>query len=150
MKQQMIHIEVPQLLDQVERMKRQGCRMVQICCTRVPEGYELTYSFDKDYTLYNLRLTAAENEPVMSITSIYWPAFVYENEMHDLFGVQIRHIAHDVDYGGTFYRLAEKTPWHELSPRCTIVQKAPPADKPAAAKQAGTAAEKSKGGESNG
>lgn len=36
------------------------------------------------------------------------------NEIHDLFGLKIDFIEHDVDYGGHFYHLAEKTPWHDL------------------------------------
>ena len=53
--------------------------------------------------------------PVMSITSLYWYGFVWENEIHDLFGLDVRFIAPDVDYGGHFYHLAQKTPWHDLS-----------------------------------
>jgi ech hydrogenase subunit D len=40
---------------------------------------------------------------------IYPGAFLYENEIHDLFGVTIRHIA--VDYLGTLYRTALMTPF---------------------------------------
>lgn len=130
--QQIIMIKAADLMDRTEYMYEQGCRLVQICCTRVPEGFELTYSFDKEYQLYNFRLTVGEGEEVMSITSIYWPAFIYENEMRDLFGVQIRHIADDVNYGGKFYRLAEKTPWSKLPP-----QKSAPAAKPEANTQEG-------------
>ena len=50
----------------------------------------------------------------MSITGQYWYAFVWENEIHDLFGLKIDFIERDVDYGGHFYHLAEKTPWHDL------------------------------------
>lgn len=138
MKPQLIQIKAADLLDRAARMREEGCRLVQICATRVPEGFELTYSFDRNYHLYNLRLTVAEGESVMSITSIYWPAFIYENEMHDLFGVQVRHIQRDVDYGGSFFRLSEKTPWKAMPP-----QKRPPVPsaKPAA---------KPEGGEDNG
>lgn len=62
-----------------------------------------------------MRLTAALDGSVMSITSLYWYAFVWENEIHDLFGLDVRFIAPDVDYGGHFYHLAQKTPWHDLS-----------------------------------
>ena len=67
------------LLQEVENLKFQGYRFVQICCTRVPEGFELTYSFDKDYELKNLRFTLADGEGITSITSLYLPAFVCES-----------------------------------------------------------------------
>ena len=102
------------LLQEVENLKFQGYRILQICRTRVPEGFELTYSFDKDYELKNLRFTLADGEGITSITSLYLPAFVCENEIHDLFGVPINHIAKGLDFGGKFFRLAEKTPWHDL------------------------------------
>ena len=149
MKQQIIQIKAADLLDRVHSLHDEGCRLVQICCTRVPEGYELTYTFDRAYNMYHLRLTVGETTPVISITSLYWPAFIYENEMRDLFGVQIRHIADEVDYGGSFYRLAKKTPWRARPPQ----HKAPPkpAAKPAApAPQAANSTDKPEGGEQHG
>ena len=112
--QQIITIDAGSLLSRVARMKKDGCRLVQILCTRVEEGYELTYSFDKSYFLYNIRCIVPINESVMSITSQYWYAFIWENEIHDLFGLTVEFIAPEVDYGGHFYHLAEKTPWKEL------------------------------------
>ena len=143
MKQQLIQIQPEDLLDRVERMKDDGCRMVQICCTRVPEGYELTYSFDRDYCLYNLRFTVPESAEVPSITGIFWPAFIYENEIHDLFGLSIRHIERDVDYGGKFYRLAEKTPWRKVPPQHAAPKRHAPKAAPAIPKKAPEAAAQS-------
>jgi ech hydrogenase subunit D len=40
---------------------------------------------------------------------IYPNAFLYENEIHDLFGVSIKDIA--LDYHGTLYRTSIKTPF---------------------------------------
>ena len=48
MKQEMIQIAAADLLGRAAQYKKDGYRMTQILCTRVPEGYELTYSFDKD------------------------------------------------------------------------------------------------------
>jgi len=115
MKQQLIPIQIPDLLGRVAQYKKDGYRMVQILCTRVPEGYELTYSFDKDCVLENLRLIVPEEGSVMSVTSQYWYAFVWENEIHDLFGLNVEFIAPEVDYGGKFFHLAKPMPWHELT-----------------------------------
>ncbi len=40
---------------------------------------------------------------------IYPNAFLYENEIHDLFGVVVKNIT--IDYRGTLYRTAIKTPF---------------------------------------
>ena len=55
------------------------------------------------------RITAAPGEEIPSISAVYPNAFLYENEIHDLFGVIIRNI--NIDYGGTLYRTAIKTPF---------------------------------------
>lgn len=103
-------IEAARLLGKVQDLKADGYRLGQVCCTKVEEGFEILYSFDKDHVLLNLRLTIPEEEEIMSITGSYWAAFIYENEMHDLFGVKIKHMA--VDYEGNFYRVATPTPWN--------------------------------------
>ena len=85
--------------------------MVQICGVVLDdETYEILYSFDKDHQLKTLRLDIKiDVDEVESITGIYWPAFIYENEIHDLFGVQFNHS--QLDYQGTFFRIVEETPW---------------------------------------
>ena len=115
MKQIFIQTEVADLLGKAAQYKKDGYRMTQILCTRVPEGYELTYSFDKDYVMENLRVIVPLEGSVMSVTSQYWYAFVWENEIHDLFGLNVEFIAPEVDYGGKFFHLAKPMPWHELS-----------------------------------
>ena len=115
MKQIFIQTEPADLLGKAAQYKKDGYLMVQILCTRVPEGYELTYSFDKDYVMENLRVVVPLDGSVMSVTSQYWYAFVWENEIHDLFGLKVEFIAPEVDYGGKFFQLVKPMPWHELS-----------------------------------
>mgnify|MGYP003192394788 CR=1 FL=1 len=83
MNQQIIEIKSADILKQVSRFKREHARLVQILCTRVEEGYELTYTFDKDYFMYHLRCLVPVYRSVMSITGQYWYAFVWENEIHE-------------------------------------------------------------------
>ena len=151
MKQIFIQTAAADLLGKAAQYKKDGYRMVQILCTRVPEGYELTYSFDKDYVMENLRVVVPLDGSVMSVTSQYWYAFVWENEIHDLFGLKVEFIAPEVDYGGKFFQLVKPMPWHELSnakqPTAAVKVNLRPglgvdaAVKPAAP-QAGTAAAK--------
>lgn len=108
--QNITRIEPTELLDKVQTLKNDGNRLVQICATKVSEGFELSYSFDKDLHLINLRMVVAEETDIPSITKIYWPAFIFENEMKDLFGVKMKHI--ELDYNGGFFRVSSKTPWN--------------------------------------
>lgn len=92
-----------------ERLKGEGYRMVQICGVTGEGSTELIYSFDRDYMLLNLKVTVPFDTPVKSITPVYWAAFVYENEIHDLFGVDFEDSK--LDYKGSFFRTGPKTPW---------------------------------------
>ena len=97
------------LVGMVAQLFAEGYRLVQIGCSTLPGAYELNYSFDKDYRFKNLRITAAPGEEVPSISVIYPNAFLYENEIHDLFGLVVKDIA--IDYRGSLYRTAIKTPF---------------------------------------
>lgn len=107
---EIINILNNDLLNHVLRFKEQGYRLIQICCTKLKDGLTLDYSFGLEYKFENLRMTIEENEEVASITSIFSPAFLYENEMHDLFGVNISVIS--IDYKGNLYRTAVKRPFN--------------------------------------
>ena len=107
--QEIVTVEKCDLVGIVAQFFAEGYRLVQIGCTTLPEAYEFTYSFDREYRFRNLRFTASPEEEVPSISVIYPNAFLYENEIHDLFGVVIRNIA--VDYRGTLYRTAIRTPF---------------------------------------
>ena len=104
--QNIIDIKVAELPDKVAAMKSDGQRLVQICCTKLPDKLELHYSFDKNYEFTSFRIALADSQvKVPSISGTYLSAFIYENEIHDLFGIQIDGIA--VDYKGKFYRTAQ-------------------------------------------
>ena len=107
--QEIIPIEKDALLGAVSDMFAQGYRMVQIGCTTLENAYELNYSFDKDYHFKNLRVTAQREDEIQSISVIYPNAFLYENEIHDLFGIKIKNMS--VDYKGAFYRTTIKVPF---------------------------------------
>lgn len=98
------------LLAKIRDMKKEGYRLGQACATKVSEGFEILYSFDKEHELLNLKLTIPEEEEVQSITGEFWCAFIYENEMHDLFGIKFKN--NELDYGGHFFTVAEPTPWN--------------------------------------
>lgn len=100
-------ILVGELLLKVDQLKKDGYRLSQICCTRTPQTFELSYSFDKNLVYYVLRIVLPDNtQPIPSISQIYYSAFLYENEIHDLFGMTITDIA--IDYKGNMYKVKKK------------------------------------------
>ncbi len=103
-------IPLQSLLQKAGELRQEGYRLVQIGATRLPEQVEITYSFDRDGCLVNLRFQLlAAGARLPSISSIYWCAFLYENEMHDLFNVQVDGMA--VDFHGHLYETAVKFPF---------------------------------------
>lgn len=103
-------ISTGELLPETVRLKNEGYRLVAISCTN-KEGIELTYSFDKDYEFINLRLNINYDTVVESISVIYPYSFLYENEIKELFGVDIKNIV--PDFNDNLYRIAVKTPFNE-------------------------------------
>ncbi len=107
-------VPVTNLIGKVETYRAGGYRLVQVTCTRIsdPEAgdrFEITYSFEKDLRFESVRITIDPDTEVPSISGMYWGAFVYENEMHDLFGVQVKGM--NVDFHGNFIRTAVPYPF---------------------------------------
>lgn len=96
-----------ELLARAGSKKDQNCRLVQVCVSTLTDQFELTYSFDQKGALSHLRLQIpAANPCVPSIGAVFPCAFLYENEMHDLFGVQIEGMT--VDFHGRLYNTTVK------------------------------------------
>ncbi len=114
------------LVAEARKLHDQGYRLVQVCVTRLGEELQLDYSFDLNRQFVNLRFRQPKTGArVPSISSIYLCAFAYENEISDLFGVQVD--GNVLDFKGNFYKTAMAHPF---------VQDPPPAPAPApAAKQ---------------
>ena len=107
----LVEIEHGTLLGHVMAFKNQGLRLSQICCAYSEEKLHVSYSFANDDTneYTNLRLVIDKETPVCSITEFYPYAFLYENEMKELFGVNIQMI--NLDYNQKLYRLKDETPF---------------------------------------
>jgi ech hydrogenase subunit D len=108
-----IGIEIGNLIGKICNMKEADARLVQICCVKEPSGqghFELHYTFDIRYQLTSYKVTIETETEIPSITGIYPCAFLYENEMHDLYGIRIKDI--NIDYKGTFYKLAKPRPFN--------------------------------------
>lgn len=107
----LVEITPEQLLGEVLVCKNKGLRLSQICCAYSNEKIELSYSFADDETneYMNLRVVIDKDTEVCSITEFYPYAFLYENEMKELFGVNIRMI--HMDYDHKLYRLNDEAPF---------------------------------------
>ncbi len=102
-------IELIGLLNKAKEIKNDGYRVMQICATKIEDDYELLYTFGRGYDIRHIKTVISPGVHVPSVSDIFPAAFLYENEMHDLFGIAIDGINHD--YKGGLYRTAVETPF---------------------------------------
>jgi len=103
------------LLALAQDLKTEGCRLGQICATAAGDELEILYTFEKDNILRNYKFRIDAKAPeLQSVTAVYGYAFIYENEMQDLFGVTFKNLS--LDYGGRFFKTAKKAPWNPALP----------------------------------
>ncbi len=100
------------LHESVRSLRDKKYRLVQIHCTQCKvgenDGNELTYTFDKNLEMRQLRVLIPQEYVADSISNLYNYAFIYENEIKDLFGVKFRNLS--IDFGGHFYKTSISTP----------------------------------------
>ncbi|MFR3273634.1 MAG: NADH-quinone oxidoreductase subunit C [Slackia sp.] len=80
------------------------------------EGIDALYSFMKGDSLenYTIKGIDAATQSVPSVTGSFLAAFPFENEAHDLFGLNVTNIA--IDFKGGFYKVAMDKPMTVISP----------------------------------
>lgn len=108
MEQNIQEIQIGELLSYTVHLKHEEYRLVAISAT-AKDGVELTYSFDKEYDFINLRIKVDYDTEIDSISSLYSYAFLYENEIKELFGVKIKDIS--IDFNNQLYRIPIATPF---------------------------------------
>lgn len=111
-----VDIDLCDLLTRIQSLKHRGMRFVQLCAELPEGGIDLVYTFYDETcdNALNLCVRVPEGAEVPSIQDLYFAAFSYENEAHDLFGVQF--INMKLDFGGHFFELAEKAPMTVITP----------------------------------
>jgi hypothetical protein len=107
-----IDITLDELASKVEDYYTSGWRFCNICGSATDDGVELLYTFSKKEELENLRLVLPDGSKVPSISEKYFNAFVFENETHDLYGIEFTDMA--IDFGGNFYVTSTEYP---MNPR---------------------------------
>ena len=105
------------LLPETQKRYDEGKRLVGVSVVDLIEqdAFDLFYHFDKDLNIEHYRLTVDKQAPVPSISGIYFPALLYENEIKDQFGVNFQNIL--IDFGCTLYLEQEvvKSPFCKFS-----------------------------------
>ncbi|MDO5844764.1 MAG: NADH-quinone oxidoreductase subunit C [Methanocorpusculum sp.] len=101
-------------------MKNQGYRLVVVTCTPAAEGYDITYSYDKEGELKHYRINVSESDKIDSIGKSYGGAFVYENEIHDLYGFTFEGMT--LDFKGTFIRTSIPFPFKKQAAEPTVTK----------------------------
>ena len=109
--QELIILNEDELLSKIYNYAAEGYRLVQIHCTMLDDQLEMNYSFDKDCRFTNLRMIIGKEQEISSICGIYCSAFLYENEIADLYGAKIKNIT--PDYKGKIFQSSKKAPFTE-------------------------------------
>lgn len=133
-------IRIDELLALAEQKRNDGYRFVQMLCVNTEEGIDALYSFMKGDVLENYTIPGIDTatQTVPSVTGQFLSAFPFENEAHDLFGLNVTDIA--IDFAGNFYVVAMDKPMTVISPAQKAArEKAAKIAAAKAAKEAGAA-----------
>ena len=127
-------------LARVSGYQRDGWRLAIINTTSIlpsegAEGgaFDISWSFAQGTELEHVRERILPGEEVPSISGLFSPAFLYENEMRELFGVNVTGIT--VDLQGQLYQTSNRVPFSPAAIRARLEANATtPKHEPAAAK----------------
>ena len=101
-------IDLAQLIDTSKQFKEDGYRLAQLHpVLERDNSITLFYTFVKDAEVVNIKVPNIQKgvTEVPSVTEMFLTAFVFENEAHDLFGVNV--VGNVLDFKGKFYAFAE-------------------------------------------
>lgn len=106
---ELITIDKTELDSKMRHHRDAGCRLVQIQAVSLVGITELTYSIaTPENHFINYRIVLKDGEGMDSITDIFPAAVLYENEIKELFGVNIDCIS--IDYNRKLYDISETAP----------------------------------------
>jgi ech hydrogenase subunit D len=117
----MVEISKEALLGFAQKMLYNGYRFITATCVDNGDGTnDIIYHFDKDLEMKHAKIRVGKEEELTSISGIYFCAILVENEMKELFGINIKNIA--VDYGGHML-LSDQEMVAPMSRQITIINK---------------------------
>lgn len=111
MRENYVYVDLPSELLPLKAVKAKDhkARLVQICAVNTDTGYDLLYSFADGYHFVTYKVSVEKDEEVASISDIYSSASLYENEMRELFGVNVRYMK--LNYHNKLYTIDKETPF---------------------------------------
>lgn len=101
-------IPLDTLIDTCKERKNEGYRLAQLCPKlERDDSITLIYTFIKESEIINYKVSGIKKgvTEVPSVTELFIAAFVFENEAHDLFGVNV--VGNLIDFQDKFYSFAE-------------------------------------------
>lgn len=101
-------IPLDKLIDTCKERNNEGYRLAQLCPKlERDDSITLIYTFVKESEMINYKVSGIKKgvTEVPSVTELFIAAFVFENEAHDLFGVNV--VGNLIDFQGKFYSFAE-------------------------------------------
>ncbi len=106
-----LRIEMTELLSHTSELKEKGYRFVSLTCIdRRDDGFEVVYHFDKDLQLHNYSVMVPPGEELPSICSVFFCAFLVENEVGDHFGLKVKDLPLDFQHHLVIATTAEPAP----------------------------------------
>ena len=102
MRGEIILVRADNIVEEVNKIKSEGYRFVTMTCVEINDAaLTLFYHFDKNLELKHFQMTISRDSSLPSISSVFFAAFLVENEIQDLFGIQFTDLA--VNYSRTLY-----------------------------------------------
>ena len=146
-----VDIPLSELLVRVQTLKHEGMRFIQMCAETTEAGIDLLYTFydeTRDHALNLCVYGIDDKSKVPSIQGLYFAAFSYENETHDLYGVRFANMK--LDFGGNFFNVADESPMTVITPEMKAERDKLARQKAAQAEKARKAAEEAQAKEADG
>jgi hypothetical protein len=103
-----VPLQIDRIVDTCREYMANGYRLVQIHPKMQEDGnISLYYSYGKLNEMVNFKVEniVKSKTQIPSVTPLALNAFVFENEAHDLFGIQV--VGNPLDFEGHFYALGE-------------------------------------------
>jgi len=112
-------------LARVGEYHKNGWRLALINGTTVPSPdeatagvFEISWGFAKDLEFETMRESVTTADEVPSVSEFFGAAFLYENEMRELFGINVTGIG--LDLQGQLYKTSAKIPFSHAAVKARL------------------------------
>ncbi|AAS94914.1 MULTISPECIES: NADH-quinone oxidoreductase subunit C [Desulfovibrionaceae] len=111
-------IAIDAIVGEAKALFEQDYRLVTYSVVDLGDGnVDIIYHFDKDLEFVHYRLTTPKDQPIPSLTPVYFAALLIENEARDQFGLTFDGLV--LDFNRTLY-LDDEITGSMSAPFCKI------------------------------